>query len=123
MKKLFVICALFLSSAVFAGGTMEFTEANFEKLKSEDAIFLIDVHATWCPTCRKQGTVIKEYLKQNPESDLMVLKVDYDKQKEWVKYFKAPRQSTLIMYKGNVETARSIAETDETKLFKMFSGM
>lgn len=122
MKKLLLICALLLSSTVFAGGIMKFTESSFEKLKNGNVSILIDIHATWCPTCRQQEKVIKAFLKKNPESDLMVLKVDYDKQKKWVKYFKAFRQSTLIMYKGDVEISRSIAETNQKKLFKMFSG-
>lgn len=121
MKKLLVICSLFLSSTAFAGGIMKFTEAGFDQLKQENAAVLIDVHATWCPTCRKQSKVIKAFLKQHPDSDLTVLKVDFDDQKPWVKHFKAFRQSTLIMYKGDKEIGRSIAETNERKLFSLFS--
>lgn len=121
MKKLLVICALFLSSSVYAGQMVKFTEAGFKQLQQENASILIDVHASWCPTCRKQGKVIKKFLKKNPNSDLTVLKLDYDKQKKWVKYFKAFRQSTLVMYKGKTEIARSIAQTDEKKLYNLFS--
>ena len=121
MKKLLVICALFLSSTAFGGEVLKFSEASFEQLKHENAEILIDIQATWCPTCRKQGNVIKEYFKQNPESNLTVLKVDYDDQKKWVKYFKAFRQSTLIRYQGGTEVERVIAETNKKKLFKLFS--
>lgn len=121
MKKLLFICALFLSSSAFAGGVMKFTEDGFKQLQQKNAAVLIDVYATWCPTCRKQGKVIKAYFKQNPNSDLTVLKVDYDKQKKWVKHFKAFRQSTLIRYQGDKEIGRSIAETNEKKLFSLFS--
>lgn len=121
MKKLLVICALFLSSTAFAGEVLKFSEASFEQLKADNAEILIDIHATWCPTCRKQGNVIKEYFKQNPESNLTVLKVDYDDQKKWVKYFKAFRQSTLIRYQGATEVDRVIAQTGEKELFKLFS--
>ncbi|MGB0836188.1 MAG: thioredoxin family protein [Psychrobium sp.] len=121
MKKILLICSLFLSTSAFAGGVMQFTEDGFKQLQKENAAILVDVYATWCPTCRKQGKVIKEYFKQNPDSELTVLKVDYDKQKEWVKYFKAFRQSTLIRYQGDKEIGRSIAETNERKLFNLFS--
>jgi thioredoxin 1 len=121
MKKLLVICTLFLSSTAYAGGVMKFTEAGFNQLKQENAAVLIDVHATWCPTCRKQSKVIKAYFKQHPDSDLTVLKVNFDDQKSWVKHFKAFRQSTLIMYKGEKEIGRSIAQTNEKKLFNLFS--
>ena len=121
MKTLLIICTLFFASTAFAGEVVNFTEARFEQLKSEDASILIDVYATWCPTCRQQKSVIEKYLEQNPKSDLTVLKVNYDDQKKWVKHFKAFRQSTLIMYKGEKEVDRSIAETNEKKLFTLFA--
>jgi thiol-disulfide isomerase/thioredoxin len=121
MKTLLIICTLFLAPTAFAGEVVKFTEARFEQLKSEDASILIDVYATWCPTCRQQKAVIEKYLEQNPKSDLTVLKVDFDDQKKWVKHFKAFRQSTLIMYKGDKEIDRSIAETNEKKLFDLFA--
>ncbi len=67
------------------------------------------------------GLDIKAFFKEHPESELTVLKVDYDKQKEWVKHFKAFRQSTLIRYKGDKEIGRKIAETDQRKLFNLFT--
>ena len=121
MKKLLLICSLFLSTSAFAGGVMQFTEDGFKQLQQQNAEILIDVYATWCPTCRKQGKVIKAFFKEHPESELTVLKVDYDKQKEWVKHFKAFRQSTLIRYKGDKEIGRKIAETDQGKLFNLFT--
>jgi len=121
MKKFLMICAFFLSINASAGEIKDFSQETFEQLQKDNASILIDVYATWCPTCRKQGKVIKKYLKQNPESDLVVLKVNYDEQKPWVKYFKAPRQSTLVMYKGDKMLARSIAQTNEKKLFNLFS--
>lgn len=121
MKALLVIFSLFLSTSAFAGGVEKFTQAKFEQLQKSDATFLIDVFATWCPTCKKQAMVIDKYLDQNPGKNFTVLKVDYDDQKKWVKYFKAPRQSTLVMYKGDKEIARSIAQTNEKKLFSLFS--
>lgn len=120
IKNVFAIFTLFLSSAAFAGGVVKFTEAEFTQLKQSNASVLIDVHATWCPTCKKQGRVITEFFKQNPDSDLTVLKVDYDTQKKWVKYFKAPRQSTLIKYQGEKEVGRVIAQTSQDKLFELF---
>ena len=38
------------------------------------------------------------------------LVVDFDRQKEWVKHFKAPRQSTLLVYKGTDQQWFAVAE-------------
>lgn len=120
MKKLLFIFSLFLSSTAFAGEISSFTEEKFTQLQADNAPILIDIHATWCPTCRKQGEVIDQYLQAHPESDLTVLKVDYDVQQKWVKHFKAVRQSTLVVFKGSEEKGRVIAETNKGKLFKLF---
>jgi hypothetical protein len=43
--------------------------------------------------------------------------VDYDEQKEWVTHFRAPRQSTLLLYKGKEQLWFSVAETNKSKIF------
>jgi len=121
MKKLLVICSLLLSTTAFAGGIERFTQERFNQLQEDNASVLIDIKASWCPTCKKQGKVISKFLKQNPDSDLTVLSVDYDAQKKWVRHFKAFRQSTLIKFQGDTEVGRVIAETNEKKLFSFFT--
>lgn len=120
MKKLFVIFTLLFSSTLFAAEIHNFSEQKFKQLQADNAPILVDVHAKWCPTCKQQGKVIEAYFKANPDSKLTVLKVDYDDQREWVKYFKAPRQSTLVVYQGETELGRVIAQTNQDKLFKLF---
>ena len=78
MKILLIICTLVLSSSVMAGGIMQFTPAGFERLKQEHTPVLIDVYASWCPTCRAQANVIKAFFFKNSHSKLTVLKVDFD---------------------------------------------
>lgn len=98
-----------------------FTEKVFDQLQLANKPILIDVHATWCSVCKKQSMIIDEYLAKNPHSELIVLRVDYDTQTEWVKYFKAPRQSTLVLYKGSEEFGKIIAETNRDKIFSFLN--
>ena len=88
-----------------------FTMEEFNQLKAEGKPILVDVYATWCPTCKKQQTVIENYFKNNPDSELNVLHVNFDTQKKIVSMFKAPRQSTLILFKGEERIWFSVAET------------
>lgn len=86
-------------SSVYALTFEPFTEAKFNTLKKSNSAFLIDVRADWCPTCKKQHEILKDYQTLNPNSGITVLEVDFDTQKQWVKYFKAPRQSTFLSIK------------------------
>ncbi|MDO3385848.1 thioredoxin family protein [Gilvimarinus sp. SDUM040013] len=98
--------------------TEPFSKERFDTLQSNGTPVLVDVYATWCPTCAKQRKVLEAYQAQNPESELVVLDVDFDDQKEWVKHFKAPRQSTLILFSGGKQVWFSVAETREEKIFE-----
>lgn len=94
-----------------------FSKARFDALQAEGAPVLIDVYATWCPTCAKQREVLEAYQTTNPDSELVILEVDFDDQKEWVKHFKAPRQSTLLLFDGTEQVWFSVAETRKDKIF------
>ena len=110
MRKLVVLLsALVMTFSVFAKAP--FTEAAFKEAQANNEVILIDVFATWCPTCKRQSMILADYFHKNPASKVKVLVVDFDEQKDWVSYFKAPRQSTLILYKGEKQLWFSVAET------------
>ena len=94
-----------------------FTEERFVELQAADEFVLIDVFATWCPTCAKQQKVLDAFREAHPDAPLHMLQIDFDEQKKWVKHFKAPRQSTLILYKGEQQLWFSVAETKQEKIF------
>ncbi len=94
-----------------------FTKAHFAALQANNALILIDVAASWCPTCKRQKAAIAQFQQQHPEVALQVLTVDFDQQKEWVTYFKAPRQSTFIVFRGAQQRWFAVAETREEVIF------
>jgi hypothetical protein len=47
---------------------------------------------------------------------LVYFVVDFDTQKEAVKFFGARMQSTLIAFKGATETGRSVGDTDAASI-------
>jgi thioredoxin 1 len=121
MKKLICTFILaFFSTIAFSAEKQPFTEALYQQYQNSDEVFLVDVFATWCPTCKKQSEIIGQYFSENPDSKIKILVVDFDKQKEWVSHFRAPRQSTLLLYKGKEQVWFSVAETNKDKIFDAF---
>jgi hypothetical protein len=94
-----------------------FSEQRFAALQQEGALVLVDVHASWCPTCGKQQEVITAYIAARPQAKLHHLIVDFDNDKQWVTHFKAPRQSTLLLFRGKEQVWFSVAETREAEIF------
>lgn len=72
-------------------------------------------HANWCPTCRAQDKVFND-LKPDASLALPLLVVDYDKERALKQKLGVRTQSTVIVYRGDKETARVAGETDPAKL-------
>lgn len=88
-----------------------FEMASFKAAQSAGTPILVDVFAPWCPTCAAQQKVLAP-LKQNPAYDKLILfKVDFDNQPDVLKSFNVRQQSTLIAFKGETETGRSVGDT------------
>ncbi|GIU19068.1 hypothetical protein TUM4261_40630 [Shewanella sp. c952] len=120
-----IAASLFLSLSAHANSfeKIPFDKTTFDQLQAKDETFLVDIYATWCPTCKKQQQVLNDYFNAHPNSKIKVLVVDFDEQKEWVKYFKAPRQSSLYLYKGKEQVWFSVAETREQKIFSALNSV
>ena len=72
-------------------------------------------HATWCSTCKAQDKAFNE-LQADPTLRLTVLQADYDTEGDLKKQMKVRSQSTLIVFRGNTERARSSGDTQPEKL-------
>ena len=105
-------------NAELAERKQEFTEAAFKQAQANNQAILIDVWAEWCPTCRRQQDRLNDYFVENPDSEIVVFVVDYDTQKEWVSHFRAPRQSTLVLFHGEEQIWFSVAQTNKTPIFE-----
>lgn len=80
---------------------------------------LVDVHADWCPVCRAQDQALAPLLKRSEFKNLVVLKLDFDKQSQYWRAMGVRQQSTLIVFKGRNEVAREVAETDPEALAEL----
>lgn len=87
-----------------------FTQERFEELQEKDALILVDIFADWCPVCKPQQKVLADFREEHPGVALHTLKVNFDEQKEWVKHFRARRQSTLILFRGEERVWFGVAE-------------
>ncbi|MDH6230759.1 thioredoxin 1 [Mesorhizobium soli] len=93
-----------------------FDAAAFEAAQQQGARILVDIWASWCPTCRAQKPIIDHLAEQPANSDLVIFAVDFDSQKPVVRRFGAQRQSTLIAFRGRTETGRSVGDTNPSSI-------
>lgn len=97
-----------------------FTQQEFEKLSRQGHPVVVDVAASWCPTCRAQKPIIDRLSKQDAYKDVAVLTVDFDNDKNVLKQFKISMQSTLIAFKGGKEVWRTVGDTTPVGIETIF---
>jgi thioredoxin 1 len=96
--------------------TRSFDAQSFAAAQKAGKPILVAIHASWCPTCKAQKPILSELTAQPKFKTLVYFIVDFDGQKEAVKYFGARVQSTLIAYKGATETGRSVGDTERVSI-------
>ena len=121
LKKLisFSLAALLTSVIAFAAQAAEkvnYDAKSFAAAQAAGRPILVEIHASWCPTCKAQEPILGNLEKQDRFKNLLVVLIDFDSQKEAVKAFGAQMQSTLIAFKGSVETGRSVGDTNATSI-------
>lgn len=127
MKRISFVFSAFVGVLLLSSGAVEakfdnyddtesFQKAFEEAQSSGDQVILVDFAADWCPTCKQQAKVLKKVFQKSPYSEIKGIRVDYDQVKDLREAMNVPRQSTLILFKGDKEVARTIGATDETAM-------
>jgi thioredoxin 1 len=116
LLRTFAFAFAFSALPAFAGMERPFDAAAFTAAQDAGKPVLVEIHADWCPTCKAQKPVLDRLSGQPKYSGVERFRVDFDAQKDLVKRFKAKTQSTLVMYRGKDEVARSVGETDESRI-------
>lgn len=108
-----VVTATALAVPAARAGNLDtpYTEAAFDAAQKGGQPILIDTFANWCDICARQKPILEKLVQLPKFKDLVVLRVDFDKQKDVMRKFKAPVQSTLIVFRGDKELGRSTGET------------
>lgn len=123
IRGLFVVvwtvAAFIVPVSASAAAQRPFDVQAFKAAQDAGKPVLIEIHADWCPTCKAQLPILDELSSEPRYASLVRFRVDFDSQKDLVKQFKARTQSTLVLYKGRNEVARSVGETDEARIRTM----
>jgi thioredoxin 1 len=100
----------------FATETKTFDQKAFDEAQKAGKPTFVGVHASWCPTCKAQDPILGELMAGPKFKDLVYFVIDFDGQKDAVKLFGVRVQSTLIAFKGEKETGRSVGDTNRSSI-------
>ncbi len=108
--------ALSLGSIASAIDKMPFDQKAFDAAQTAGKPILVEVTASWCPTCKAQAPILSR-LRNDPQfKELVSFNIDFDAQKDLLRKFNVQMQSTLIAFKGSQEAGRSTGDTNASSI-------
>jgi thiol-disulfide isomerase/thioredoxin len=107
---------LAIPTAALASTFTPYSKAAFEAALKGSKPVIVHVHASWCPTCKKQESVFNELSDTADFKKLAAFVVDFDAETEFKKAHNVTVQSVILVFKNGKEFARSGGVTDKGRI-------
>ncbi len=117
-----LIGAMQFSASAEAKGWSTYDASEFMMAQAKGKTIVVDVYADWCPTCRAQAPILEQLRAEKQSDDVHFVKVNFDTERAFLHAHKVRRQSTILVFQGEKEVARSIAQTNRSKLRQVVLG-
>ena len=116
MKKILTLLFILISFNSFAvEKSTTFNNEVFKKAQLDGKTVVINSWNKTCYTCEKQIKILNQAEKEF--SDILFLSFEQTKDKKIAKLLNIEYWTTIVVYKNNKEVARSIGETNKTKIY------
>ena len=119
MKHLYpaLLSLLFVALPLAAGAAeVAFEQTQFDAAQAAGKPLAVVFHADWCPTCRAQAPVLSTLARSAGLKSMTLFVADFDTQKALKKSLGVTKQSTVVVFKGRQEVARSTGDTQSPAL-------
>jgi thiol-disulfide isomerase/thioredoxin len=94
---------------------------NFTQARAAGKVTAIQFHSGWCPVCVMQERGLKA-LKDDKELDqVTVFQADFFKEETLRKRFNVTSFSTVVIFKGETEAARTTGDSRPEQLKPLFA--
>ena len=80
------------------------------RARSEGQVTAIQFHSGWCPVCVMQERGVKALMNDKSMGGVIVFQADYFKVEELRKPFDVSSFSTLVVFRGDLDRARTTGD-------------
>lgn len=102
-------------------GFQQYEATAFQEAQKDGSLIMVDVYASWCPTCLSQHETL-ETLLETPEYDgVRGFRVDFDDDRDFIRAHRVNAQSTIIIYDGRQEISRTVGVTSADGIHSQLS--
>lgn len=118
-----LLVALFALSAIpaWALEIVPYQAEGFARARAEGKVAAIQFHSGWCPVCVMQERGVKALKDDRSLDQVIVFQADYFKEEALRKRFNVTSFSTLVVFKGEAERARTTGDFRAEQLKLLFA--
>jgi thioredoxin 1 len=98
------------------------TNENFETLKNENSLLVIDFWATWCGPCRMVAPIISELAEQY-DGKIVVAKCDVEENDELAAEFGIRNIPTVLFFKNGEVVDKLVGAVAKAKFQEKFEAL
>ena len=113
--------ALALAALAASAKEVPFTQAAFDKAVAAGQPVVVDVQASWCPTCKAQRPIVESLLHEPRMKNVTLFSADFDTEAALKKQLRVSQQSTFVVFKGGKEVGRSTGDTNRDSIAALFA--
>jgi thioredoxin 1 len=120
LRSFALMAALSAASLVAMAAELPFDKAKFDAALADGKPVILDVAASWCPTCKQQKPIVDSLLKEKKLRPVTLFKADFDTEDALKKQYGITMQSTFVVFKDGKEVGRSTGQTQKQAIADLF---
>lgn len=119
--RILFLSLLFSPALSWALDIVPYQADDFARARSAGKVTAIQFHSGWCPICVMQERGVRELSGDKAFAQVTVFRADFAKEDELRKRFGVNAFSTLVIFRGEEERARTTGDFQADKLKQLFA--
>lgn len=119
---LFLLLSALTTAPALALDIVPYEAADFARARGAGKVTAVQFHSGWCPICVMQERGLKSLRDDKSLDQVTVFQADYFKEEALRKRFNVSSFSTLVVFRGALERARTTGDFQPEQLKQLFAG-
>ena len=119
---LFLLLSALTTAPALALDIVPYEAADFARARGAGKVTAVQFHSGWCPICVMQERGLKSLRDDKSLDQVTVFQADYFKEEALRKRFNVSSFSTLVVFRGALERARTTGDFKPEQLKQLFAG-
>ncbi|SDE35585.1 MULTISPECIES: thioredoxin family protein [Kordiimonas] len=106
-------------------GWEEYSPARFAELMARDEPVMVEIYASWCPTCLLQHRAFETLQKEGRAPRIRAVRVDFDRDRSFIEEHGYRGTGLIVVFRNGreVERAAGLTSADDIAAFLVDQGI